>query len=102
MAKLFVTEFSDIAQTVRGSAPVASVVGYVEQTPVVIGAGSLQSAAFATTTILVRISTDAICSIAWGANPTATTNTMRMSADKDEYFFVPPGLSYKVAVIANT
>jgi hypothetical protein len=102
MAKLYVTEFSDIGQTVRGATPVASVVGYVEQTPVVIGGGSLQSAAFAATTILVRISTDAICSIAWGTNPTATANTMRMSADKEEYFYVPPGLSYKVAVISNT
>lgn len=102
MAKLYVTEFSDEGQCVRGALPAVSVTTYVEQTPVVIGAGSLLSAAFAASTVVVRIETDAICSIAFGASPTATVNTMRMAADNVEYFAVPPGLAYKVAVIANT
>src|SRR4051812_48167052 len=103
MAKLYVTEFSDEAQTVRGGAQAAQVnSAMVDQTPVVIGAGSLQSAAFAATTVLVRIGTDAICSIAFGTNPTATANTFRMAADQVEYFGVPAGQSYKVAVITNS
>ena len=103
MAKLYVTEYSDEAQTVRGGAPCAAEnANVVEQTPVVIGAGSLQTAAFAATTVLVRISTDVICSIAFGTNPTATANNKRLAADQVEYFGVPVGQSYKVAVITNT
>jgi hypothetical protein len=103
MAKLYVTEYSDIAQTVRGSAPVGQEnADVVEQTPVVIGGGSLASAAFAATTTYVRLHADAICSVAFGTGPTATANSRRMGADTTEYFGVPKGSSYKVAVISNT
>jgi hypothetical protein len=103
MAKLYVTEYSDEGQTVRGVAQVAQEnSATVEQTPVVIGGGSLQSAAFAATTVMVRISTDAICSIAFGTNPTATANNKRLAADQVEYFGVPLAGSFKVAVITNT
>ena len=103
MAFLYVTEFDDAGQTVRGMAQVAQEnANTVDQTPVVIGAGSLQSAAFASTTVLVRLETDSICSVRFGTNPTATTNNRRMQAGDTEYFGVPKGQSYKVAVIANT
>jgi orotate phosphoribosyltransferase len=48
----------------------------------------------------VRVHTDAICSIAYGANPTATINSFRMNANTTEYFGVNPG--DKIAVISNT
>jgi hypothetical protein len=103
MAKLYVTEYSDEAQTVRGAAQAAQEnASTIEQTPVVIGAGSLQSVAFAATTVLVRIGADAICSIAFGTNPTATANNKRLAADQVEYFGVPKGGAYMVAVITNT
>jgi hypothetical protein len=103
MAKLYITEYSDIAQTVRGSAPVGQENSdVVEQTPVTIGGGSLSSSAFAATTTYVRIHADAICSIAFGTSPTATANSRRLAADTTEYFGVPKGSSYKVAVITNT
>ncbi|PDT71731.1 hypothetical protein CO683_00805 [Bradyrhizobium ottawaense] len=103
MAKLYVTEFDDEGQTVRGAAQVAQVdANTVDQTPVAISGTSAQSAAFAATTVLVRIETDVICSVTFGTNPTATTNNMRMAADGVEYFGVPKGQSYKVAVISNT
>lgn len=97
MAKLYVTEFAGAGQNHMQVAQAAPI---VEQTPVVIGAGSLQSAAFDAATTVVRIHTDAICSLAFGTNPTATTSTMRMAADQTEYFSVKFG--QKVAVIANT
>lgn len=102
MAILYVTEYSDEGQTVRGMAPVAAVnATTVDQTPVTFGA-TTQSAAFASTTVLVRIHTNSICSIAFGTNPTATTSNKRMAADQTEYFSVPVGQSYKVAAIINT
>lgn len=97
MAKLYVTEFGGMGS--NGS-PIAQCPPIVEQTPVVIGAGSLSSAAFDAATTVVRIHTDAICSIAFGTAPTATANTMRMAADSTEYFSVKFG--HKVAVITNT
>lgn len=95
MAKLYVTEYGGLDPALVAVAP-----PLVDQTPVVIGAGSLQSAAFDAATTLVRIHTDAICSIAFGTNPTATANSQRMAANSTEYFAVKFG--HKVAVITNT
>jgi hypothetical protein len=97
MAKLYVTEFGGMG-TAHSQTAMAGPI--VDQTPVVIGAGSLQSAAFDNATTVVRIHTDAICSIAFGTNPTATANSMRLPADSTEYFSVKGG--QKVAVITNT
>lgn len=105
MAKLYVTEFSKNAHMWAGgetiSAPQADDnPAYVEQVPVVIGAGNLVSAAFGGATRLIRVHTDVICSIAIGSAPVADVNTMRMAAGQTEYFGVKPG--HKIAVIANT
>jgi hypothetical protein len=97
MAKLYVTEFQALAAH-YAQAPQEPCVA--DQTPVVIGAGSLQSAAFNAKTRLVRIHTDAICSIAFGENPTATANMQRLAAGQTEFRVVAPG--HKIAVITNT
>lgn len=106
MAKLYVTEFSSLAQAGAQAGPGALTNGpivatppVVDQTPVAIGVAA-QSAAFNDATKIVRIHTDAICSIAFGKNPTASVNTMRLAAGQTEYFGVIPG--EKVSVIANT
>jgi hypothetical protein len=97
MAKLYIAEFE---RPRNQWVNIANAPPIVEQTPVVIGAGSLQSAAFNAKTAMIRVATDAICSIAIGTNPTATVNTMRMAADQVEYFSVQP--NQQIAVIANT
>jgi hypothetical protein len=97
MAKLYVTEYAGMGWAHSQTAIAPPI---VEQTPVVIGAGSLKSAAFDAATTVVRIHTDAICSIAFGTDPTATANHQRMAADTTEYFSVKFG--HKVAVITNT
>ena len=67
---------------------------------IAIGGSSTQSASFSATTYMVGIATDAICSIEFGTNPTATANSKRMAANTTEYFEVDPGS--KVAVISNS
>ena len=98
MATLFIEEFS------AGSAPgiplpVGRQPAAATQT-VSIGAVTAQSSAFGATTRFVRLHTDAVCSYAFGADPTATTSKPRMAANQTEYFAVEPG--QKIAVIANT
>lgn len=101
MATLYVTEFG-------ASGAVGNfAIGAVQQQPiaeqtVAIGASSAQSAAFNANTTIIRLQADAICSVEFGANPTATTGKMRLAANQTEYFTVPPNSGWKVAVITNT
>lgn len=102
MAVLYVAEFAAIGG--GGNFPVAGgQVPPIAEQVVAIGGGSVQCTnPFNLNTTFVRIHVDAICSIAFGANPTATTVKMRLAAGQTEYFSVPKGQSYKVAVITNT
>jgi orotate phosphoribosyltransferase len=100
MAKVYIAEFSGTKVIEgRGAAGISSEPPLAEQT-VAIGGTTAQSAAFNAGTNMIRVHTDAICSIAIGADPTATANTRRMAAGSTEYFGVTPG--HKVAVITNT
>lgn len=101
MAVLYITEYADMGQTVRGGAQVAQSPAIAAQT-VAIGGSSTQSTAVNAATTYLRIHTDAICSIVISANPTATATSKRLAADQTEYFGVPLGGAYKVAVITNT
>jgi hypothetical protein len=66
---------------------------------VTIGAGSLQSSVFDSDTQFVRIHAETACHIKFGANPTAAGTDTQLAAGQTEYFGVPAGLSYRVAVI---
>lgn len=67
---------------------------------VVIGAASVQSTAVGAMTRLVRVLADANCFMASGTNPTAVAQTP-LVAGVPEYFQVPAGQSFKVAVITR-
>lgn len=95
MASLYLTEFSgagaertQVAKTPR-----------VNMQKLTIGS-EVKSTAFKPETSLIRVHVDAICSIAIGDSPTASTSDSRMSADTTEYFAVRPG--DKLSVISNT
>lgn len=104
MASLYVTEYSAIA-SVNTNFGGRDSPGQAPQDPpnaeqlVNIAASSTQSSAFTSTTSLIRVHADAICSIAIGANPTATTSKKRLAANQTEYFGVSSG--HKIAVIVN-
>lgn len=97
MATLYICEYSDVLHG-PGESSVGMEPG-TDQTPITISTSS-QSLAFKANTRLVRIHTDAICSIVFGANPTATTSNKRLPANQTEYFGVVPGM--KLAVVTNT
>lgn len=97
MATLYVTEFSCITTDHIQAAQEPEL---ASQTVAISGA-SAASGAFSDTTRLVRVHTDSICSIKFGTSPTATTSNRRMAANQTEYFGVPMGQQFKVAVIAN-
>lgn len=102
MAVLYIAEFNNMGTSQNSQVmQMAAQAPLVEQT-VAIGAGSVASSAFNASTTFVRIHTDAICSIKFGTAPTATATTARLAAGSTEYFVVPQGQSYKVAVITNT
>lgn len=102
MATLYITEFAAQGRDGAGYVAPAPMVPPLAEQTVAIGAGSVQSNAFAATTAIVRVVADAVCSIAWGANPTATAAKARIPANVPCDFMVPVGQSYKVAVITNT
>lgn len=100
MATLYVSEFAAIAPGGSGGAAQVAGAPLASQT-VAIGASSAATTnGFGNGTRLIRVHTDAICSIAIGPNPTAVATAMRMAAGATEYFSVNPG--EKIAVITNT
>lgn len=100
MAKIYITEYRRLGTDKSGN-----IIQTGENPPLTtqvvnITAGSLQSAAFNASTSLIRVHTDAICSVEIGANPVATANSSRMAAGTTEYLAVSSAL--KIAVITNT
>jgi hypothetical protein len=102
MATVYITEFARQGRDAAGYRMVVAEEPAVANQTVAISVSSVQSAAFNASTAFVRVSTDAICSIEFGTNPTATATTRRLPANTTEYFSVPVGASYKIAVITNT
>lgn len=98
MASLYITEYAGISIG-AGGAQAPEEPPLAEQ-KLTIGASSVQSAAFNTATQLVCLHADAICSVTFGSNPTATTASRRIPVDGERYFGVNG--SMKVAVITNT
>jgi hypothetical protein len=98
MAVLYVSEYQRLGLA-QGQTVAAGHEPSVAEQAVVIGVGSTSSAAFSSRTNFVRLNCDSVCSVAFGASPTALTTAKRMAANQTEFFAVAPG--HSVAVIAN-
>lgn len=86
MATVYITEYINIDGTRQtGTEPPLA-----EQT-VSITSGSVQSNPFNAQTSVIRVHTDAICSVLIGKNPTVTAASGRMAANQTEYRGVFPG-----------
>lgn len=101
MATLYISEFRKGSSSIGTEhVPVLPQPAITDQT-VVIGAGSLQSAAFNAATRAIMISCDAVCSILIGDNPVAAATNFRLPANVPPLEFgVQPG--QKIAVITNS
>ena len=105
MSKLYIAEYARLTQA---SGPGTAVLQAPEEPPVAtqvvdVTSGAAQSAAFNGKTRFVRLHTDAICSVRFAANPTATINDARLAAGQTELRGVPgDGSAAKVSAIANT
>jgi hypothetical protein len=72
--------------------------GYTEQSALTANGTSQQSLAVADTTRMVCVQSDEAVYLAFGTNPTATTNGYRLQAGGEQFFTVDVGKSWKVAV----
>jgi len=96
---LYISEFEQIVRTTVGRVVAAQCPPHAEQ-KVDFTAGATQSTAFNVRTRFVRLHAEAICSVTFGTNPTASAASMRMTAGQTEYFGVNAG--DKLSVITNT
>ncbi len=101
MATLFITELTDFGRDAQNTpASIASIADMHEQV-VNISGSSTPSAVFDAGTAIVRLHPTAACSVKFGVAPVVETTNLRMAAGSIEYFRVPVGAGYQVAVIAN-
>lgn len=111
MATLYITEYSGSGFVASNNGPfnvqiqapytppVASQTLSVSASPSVSAAFQNSQGNTGAITKVVRLHTDTICSVRFGAIPTAATTDARMVAGQTEYFAVQPG--QKVSVILN-
>lgn len=99
MAIAFISEYKNLVTDESGR--VIQVPQEPAVTQIVTFAASVQSAAFAASTRFVRIVCDAKGHFVFGTDPTAVTDVSPyVAADMPEFFGVPKGADYKVAVVA--
>lgn len=102
MAVLFISEYAEQVRDLRGYLVAAGQEPTLAEQQVAIGGTSAASSALNAKTTFVRIHTDAICHVSFGTAPTAATTTKRLAANSTEFFGVPVGKAFKVAVITGS
>lgn len=94
-ANCYIREYKALGGT---QIPIAQEPG-VDQSPISLAGGAVSSAAFATTTHMIRLICGTSASVLFGASPTATTSNSPVPALLPEYFGVAPG--QVVSIISN-
>lgn len=97
---LFITEFAQEGTDFTGkTAPCALQQPLAEHQVATSSGSSAKSQALNGTTTIVRLHATEACSVLFGADPTATTASMRMASGQTEYFCVRQGCGLKIAAI---
>lgn len=104
MAKLYITEYAQIGVDSLDRGVLAPQDPPIVEQVIDYSGGEAKSSAFNADTRLVRIHTDAICSVLFGANPTASTSNQRLAASQTQFHAVRPDKTsgLKVSAISNT
>ena len=101
MAKLFIAEYQNFAAApnhlIQAPLEPASVEQVIDFT-----SGPAVSNPFSQSTRLIRLVSDAPCSVSIGINPSASAANGRMPADAVEYRGIPEGSAFKISVVSNT
>lgn len=100
MPNLYIGEYCDIGTTSRGSIPIPLDPPLAEQA-VEIAGQSKQSSALAADTCIVKLMSDADCSIAIGPDPDATNSVRFLAAGKEQIITVLAGSKQRIAVVAS-
>jgi hypothetical protein len=101
MSTLYVAEYEKLLVDTNGHVVLAPhEPPLVEQTITIGGSSTPATNPFSSRTKFVQLSTDAICSVAFGKNPTATTSNQRLPANTVVFKGVHAGDF--VAVITNS
>lgn len=98
MATLWVSEYEGTGEDSLARSNYAPKEPRSANQTVTISGASTQSSAFDSRTRLIRVKTDTACYVEIGANPTASTSSLRLDAGDTEYFSVVGG--HKIAVIS--
>jgi hypothetical protein len=98
MASLYISEYAELPKQ-DGQMILIGKEPCIASQKLTVGAET-KSTAFQLGTRFVRLHTDAICSIKFGADPTAATTDARLAAGATEFFGVTKG--HKLSVISNT
>lgn len=107
MPSLYITEYANTGRELKKNIVQSAEEPRLADQKITIDVTSAQSANLNAKTRVVRLHADAICSVAVGANPTATAAMFRMAAGQTEYMAISDDLFLngafpKIAVITNT
>jgi hypothetical protein len=101
MSTLYIAEYEKLLVDTNGNVVMAPhEPPLAEQTVTISGSSTKPTNAFNSRTKFVQLSTDAICSVLFGPNPTASATNQRLPANTIVFKGVNPGDS--VAVITNS
>ena len=98
---LLITEYEELGRAASGDPVLAGRAPAITTQSVAIGGSSVQSSALAGKTRFVRLYAEAACHIDIGTNPTAVDDETKLGADSPEYFAIPEGDTWKIAVIQD-
>jgi len=99
MATLYITEYARLADDEPGRTIQAGQEPPVNEYTISITGSSQPSLTFHQSTRFVMIGTDAVCHIAFGDDPVASSANRRLPADSTVFYGVPNATQYKLAVI---
>lgn len=101
MAKVYVTEYSRLADDEPGRTIQAGQEPPNGEHDPTIGANSVQTDQFNPETRIIMVHCEDICHLAIGKDPKASTSSRRLPADSTVFYGLPVGHNFKLAVIAG-